>query len=143
MNRIRQISRIDRLAAAAVVLLLTGFAFPSQMVRLKYFDIAEDGSAFVLSWESAEEDGIQSFEVERKTTFSNNEFVVLQTVPSRGSDFRYIHRDDQVFKTASEVVDYRLMAIHSNGAREILITKSVNYAPTALRRTWGSIKAMF
>ena len=120
----------------------TGSQFDS--IRLKYFNVVEDGNSFILSWEAAEEDAVLSYELERKTTFSNNEFLLVKAVPARGRDIQYQHRDAQIFKAGgSDVVDYRLMAIYSTGAREILVTKSVNYTPTALRRTWGSIKAMF
>ena len=141
---------INRIFAVMIGLLaISGFAMPSDSpsdpIRLKYFNVVEDGNSFVLSWESAEEDAVLSFELERKTTFSNNEFLLLKAVPARGADYQYQHRDAQVFKAGGggDVVDYRLMAIYSSGAREILVTKSVNYTPTALRRTWGSIKAMF
>lgn len=130
------------------VLMLAGFAAPdsdtNSSVRLKYFNVNEEGNTFVLSWESAEEADVLKYAIERKTTFSNNEFVPLKEVSPQGQDVRYLHRDDQVFKTGGgDVVDYRLMAVYHNGSREILVTKSVNYTPTALRRTWGSIKAMF
>jgi hypothetical protein len=33
--------------------------------------------------------------------------------------------------------------VYSNGLREVLASKSLNYTSTPLRRSWGSIKAMF
>jgi hypothetical protein len=55
----------------------------------------------------------------------------------------YSFRDDQVYKSAADQLDYRLEVVYENGLREVLVTKSLNYTTTAIRRTWGSIKAMF
>ncbi|NNE36042.1 MAG: hypothetical protein HKN13_12440 [Rhodothermales bacterium] len=141
-------SRIRNIALVSISLFVLGgfvgpVSSPFESIRLKYFNVTEEGKSFILTWESAEEDAVLAYELERKTTFSNNEFLLVKELPTKGADVQYMHRDDQIFKAGGDVVDYRLMAIHSSGAREILVTKSVNYTPTALRRTWGSIKAMF
>ncbi|MDX1546474.1 MAG: hypothetical protein R3247_05780, partial [Rhodothermales bacterium] len=56
-------------------------------------------------------------------------------------EYRFV--DDQVYKSAAEELDYRLDAVFSNGLRQQVASKKLNYTPTAIRRTWGSIKAMF
>ena len=87
------------------------------------------------------------YEVQRRSTFSNGQFVTVQETTAQGVNRRYEYKDDQVFKSAAaatrDVVDYRLVAVYQSGARQILASQSVNYTSTALRRTWGSIKAMF
>ncbi len=115
-------------------------------VRLRYFKVDELGAAFVLTWESEVEESVRTYEVQRRSTFSNGQFVTVQETPAQGINRQYQYKDDQVFKSASDsrdVVDYQLVAVYQSGARQILASQSVNYTSTALRRTWGSIKAMF
>jgi hypothetical protein len=115
-------------------------------VRLNYFKVEEQGPNFILTWESEVEESVRSFEVQRRTTFSNGQYVVVQDYRPHGIRLQYLYKDDQVFKSASDtqdVVEYRLVVVFQSGARQILASKSVNYTSTALRRTWGSIKAMF
>ncbi len=114
-------------------------------VRLKYFRVDEQGSEFLLTWETDVEQELRAFEVQRKTAFSGGQFVVVKEYEPHGTARQYLFTDDQVFKSADtqDIVDYRLVAVYQSGAREILASKSVNYTSTALRRTWGSIKAMF
>ena len=115
-------------------------------VKLRYFNVEEEGSDFVLTWEAEIEEGAKSYEVQRRTAFSNGQFVLVRDYEPKGVDTQYLFRDDQVFKSATsteERVDYRLWVVYNSGAREILAEKSANYTSTALRRTWGSIKAMF
>lgn len=142
---------------ALTATLLTAFSAPvgapsgaplsgDDEVRLKYFRVDEQGSEFLLTWETDVEEQVQAFEVQRKTAFSGGQFVVVKEYEPHGTARQYLFTDDQVFKSTSDtqdIVDYRLVAVYQSGAREILASKSVNYTSTALRRTWGSIKAMF
>ncbi len=110
---------------------------------LDYFRIEESNSDFVISWETVREDGVRGFELHRKTPHSNDEFVLINEAAPIGAAQQYLFRDTQVFKNGGELIDYRLQVVLEDGTRQILATKTVNYIPTAIRRTWGSIKAMF
>lgn len=127
-------------------LLLLAAAPAHDEVRLRYFNVAEQGSDFLLSWETEVEESARSFEVQRRTAFSNGQYLVAEEFQPHGVNRLYEYKDDQVFKAGAgpqDVVDYRLVVVYESGARQILASKSVNYTSTALRRTWGSIKAMF
>ena len=89
------------------------------------------------------EDGVARYDLQRRSRFSNDQFVDVTSIVSHGTGKSYRFIDDQVYKSASEQVDYRLEVVYDNGVREQLGIRSVNYTPTAIRRTWGSIKAMF
>ena len=97
----------------------------------------------MVTWETVREDGVRTFELHRKTPHSNDEFVLINESTPIGTERQYLFRDTQVFKNGGELIDYRLQAVLDDGTRQILATKTVNYTPTAIRRTWGSIKAMF
>ena len=96
-----------------------------------------------VTWQSELEEDVRQFELMRRTPNSNDQFVRVFEAPSHGPNLVYMFRDSQVFKSGSEKLDYQLEAVYMNGVREVLRTESVNYTSTAVRRTWGSLKAMF
>ena len=125
-----------------LVVLLVAAAFPYG-VRLESFDVSPEGSAFMLRWQTDQEEQVREFVVSRKTAMSNDSFVEIHSVQAHGVGKPYQFRDDQVFKTAAEQVQYQLEVVYENGTRQVLVVESLNYTSTAVRRTWGSIKAMF
>ena len=124
-------------------LLLTAFTVSSGTVQISYFRITEEGNNLVIGWQAREESDVKEYELYRMTRLTNNQFVKVQSIPPHGPNKAYIYRDDQVFKSSSELVDYRLEVVYTDGVREQLARDQVNYTSTAIRRTWGSIKAMF
>ena len=96
----------------------------------------------MLTWETDVEADVQSFELFRKNSQSPT-FARVAEVDAHGTGLPYAVRDDGVYKTGSEMIDYRLEVVYSNGLRQHVAEKKVNYTPTAIRRSWGSIKAMF
>lgn len=127
----------------ASLLILTGASMLSGRVRLISFSIQEEGRDFVIAWQSEIEEDVRQYEIMRKTPFSNDQFVRVFEAPAHGINRSYDFRDSQVFKSGSDKVDYQLEVVYSNGVREIVKTQSMNYTTTAVRRTWGSLKAMF
>ena len=129
-----------------LVILLLCAAFGPMMagdVQMSFFRISEEGNNIIVTWQTQEELEVKEYELYRMTRLTNRQFVKIQSISPHGTDKPYIYRDDQVFKSSSELVDYRLEVVYQNGVREQLAREQVNYTSTAIRRTWGSIKAMF
>ncbi|MBT3448023.1 MAG: hypothetical protein HOC28_00540 [Bacteroidetes Order II. Incertae sedis bacterium] len=127
----------------ASFMILTGATMLAGQVRLSGFDIREEGRDFVITWQSELEEDVRQFEIQRKTPFSNDQFVRIHEAAAHGPNRAYGYRDSQVFKSGSDQVDYQLEVVYMNGVREVLKSQSMNYTTTAVRRTWGSLKAMF
>lgn len=126
------------------LLVLCLAAFTSQgSVRMSFFTIVEEGGDLIISWQTEEESEVREYELQRMTRFTNGQFVKVEALPPHGTSKAYLYRDEQIFKSSSEQVDYRLEVIYSDGVRQQLAREQVNYTSTAIRRTWGSIKAMF
>lgn len=115
----------------------------SAQVRLDFFRVASEGSDFVITWHAGVEEGVERYELTRKTQTSNDQFVQVYAAPPHGTGKDYEYRDTQVYKSAAEQLDYRLEVVYVTGAREVLSTQTVHYTSTAVRRTWGSLKALF
>ncbi len=138
----RQDLFVRRIPLFLSVLVLTAASF-GYGVKLEYFQIVPEGRDFVVKWQMETEDEVREYELTRRTPYSNQQFVKVQALSAHGTGVPYEFRDDQVYKSASDQLDYRLEVVYQNGLREVVLTQSVNYTSTAIRRTWGSIKAMF
>lgn len=129
---------------ACLLMLLAGAGMASSGVRLSFFKAEKQESDIVISWQSAEEAGLAWYALERRSALSRDEWVfVADRVTPRGAAKPYTYRDGAVYKSATEQVDYRLWAVYADGTRQEFGPIHVNYTPTSVRRTWGSIKAMF
>ena len=126
-----------------VFFVLSAFRGGTGSVQMSFFKVDEEENDIIVTWQTDRESEVKEFELLRMTRFTNNQFVKIESVPPHGSSKAYIFRDDQVFKTSSEQIDYRLEVVYMDGVREQLAREQVNYTSTAIRRTWGSIKAMF
>ena len=125
-----------------VIFLLAGFSSQGT-VRMSFFKVNEESGDLVISWQTEEELDVREYELQRMTRFTNGQFVKVESLPPHGPDKAYLFTDEQIFKSSSERVDYRLEVIYTDGVRQQLAREQVNYTSTAIRRTWGSIKAMF
>ena len=102
----------------------------------------------VLKWVSTLEEGVDHYELKRKM-INDSDFKSLANVNTSNvltnSNKEYEFTDKSVFKTTAgtEPVVYALYAVFTDGQTKYIGQAEVNYTTTAIRRTWGSIKAMF
>lgn len=130
------------------VLLLTGASLmPSARVQLGYFKVEQEQQAApVITWQAQVEEQVKEYVLERRTPFSNGEFREVQKrFAAHGIGKPYRFQDDQLYKALSDEVAYKLYAVSMANPQErtLLAEQSINYTTTTVRRTWGSIKAMF
>ncbi|GAA3921831.1 hypothetical protein GCM10022406_04950 [Hymenobacter algoricola] len=108
------------------------------------FQATFDSSNVRLEWEVTNEAGVDRYEIWRK---ANNEpsFTRLNTQPPTGQH-RYQFLDTNVYRGAAGTTSggpftYRL-SVHTS-AGEQNYTTVLNATPSAVQRSWGSIKSMF
>ncbi|MCY4159847.1 MAG: hypothetical protein OXE92_01180 [Bacteroidetes bacterium] len=111
-------------------------------VRLRYFNTEYDAGVIIVTWEAETESEVKTYELYRKASGAG-EFSRVAEVDVHGANVPYTVRDDKVYKSAHATVDYRLEVVLSSGLRQQIAERKVNYTPTAIPRSWGSIKAMF
>jgi hypothetical protein len=99
-----------------------------------------------VKWTVDTEQEVTQYRLERKMV-QDNDFkpisnIAVSTIPPTKI---YQFTDKNVFKTTSgtEPVVYALYVDFQNGDTKYIGQAEVNYTTTAIRRTWGSIKAMF
>lgn len=108
---------------------------------LKDFKARSDGDSILIEWETLEESNVNYFAILRRNI--NGDFVEIKKISPKGSNSYYSYRDDSAFKTTDKIFVYKLEIVSNNSektySREIYVTHNVS----SVKRTWGSIKAMF
>ncbi len=126
------------------ILLLFVFLVGTALANVVFsrFDARTEGNDIVVSWEASVESGVREYVLERKTLF-DAQFVEMARISPHGTNNLYTYRDERVFKVQSEQVSYRLRIVNDDDSFAVTEPITIDYTPTAVRRTWGSIKAMF
>lgn len=132
----------------AVLLLVSAIIIGAGSIKVTKFEAeipAQSQNAIQLTWAVETEQSVKHFRIERKMLNDMN-FMPVHTEPARNSGpGTYTWRDSGVFKATSggEPVVYELYAVFNDNSEQYIDQASVNFTSTAIRRTWGSIKAMF
>ncbi|HLE57248.1 MAG TPA: hypothetical protein VJB15_09205 [Rhodothermia bacterium] len=133
---------MNRLLTTILILLVFLVGTAVANVVFSRFDARTEGNDIVVSWQASVETDVSEYVLERKTQF-DAQFVEMARFQPRGANQLYNYRDERVFKVQSEQISYRLRIIDSDNSFVVTDAITIDYTPTAVRRTWGSIKAMF
>jgi hypothetical protein len=129
--------------ASAVVLLACVLAVAAYAGGIKSETVTaySNGSNIVLRWVSDDEQGVQGYKIERRANGTGS-FVLLTDsyLAPRGSGSSYEFVDNSVFRTTDSYYVYCITAVGSS-SDPCYVT--VRHITNGVRRTWGSIKAMF
>ncbi len=108
---------------------------------IEYFHARADGENVKLEWKTAEESNLKNFVIERKTQQSS--YIDLTTIPAKGNNSFYSYIDESVYKSSSYIFTYRLRIVDLD--QKISYSSEISVSPSisGVKRTWGSIKAMF
>jgi hypothetical protein len=123
-----------------LVLTLAGTSLAGAFIE--YFHARSEGENVKLEWKSGNETNLKYYVIERKTQQSS--FVDLATITSKGSNSVYTFIDESVYKSNDYVFTYRLRLVDNDQSvsyYDHLASVSPNIS--GVKRTWGSIKAMF
>lgn len=108
---------------------------------LDYFHGRSEGDDVRLEWKTGEEVNLRHFKIERKTPQSS--FVDIATIDPEGSNSYYSYLDQSAYKTNDMVFVYRLKIVDNDGQLSYSAEITVSHNVSGVKRTWGSIKAMF
>jgi len=134
---------MTRKTTLTVLLLILFGASLALGATITLFQATFDGTNVRLEWEATNEAGVESYEIWRK---ANNEpsFARLTSVPPTAQR-RYQFLDTNVYRGAagsgSGPFTYRLTVRTATGDQNY--TTVLNSTPSAVQRSWGSIKSMF
>ena len=108
---------------------------------MEYFHARSEGENVKLEWKTGEESNLKNFILERKT--QQSAYVELSTISPKGDNSFYTYVDESVYKSSDYVFTYRLRIVDAD--QKISYSSEVSVSPSisGVKRTWGSIKAMF
>ncbi len=102
-----------------------------------------NNSVIVIHWQSDDETGVSKVEIERQIGV-DGAFVILHQIPLKGSNQLYEYIDDSAFRITGNLYNYRIKVTYANQLQPVIYGPiSVVHVVNSVRRTWGSIKAMF
>ncbi|KAB2909800.1 MAG: hypothetical protein LC102_12775 [Ignavibacteriales bacterium] len=105
-----------------------------------FYAKSEDGQVKV-EWKTTTENNIKSFVIERRT--HNTAFTEIGRLSPKGNNSYYVFYDEGAYKTTDVVYIYRLKIFDKDNTSSYSREVSVSHSVSGLKKTWGSIKAMF
>jgi outer membrane lipopolysaccharide assembly protein LptE/RlpB len=125
------------LALIILTAVLAAFSF-----TLQSFTGTLQGREVRLEWKISDESGVTEYELSRKLA-SESFFSKVATVnPSQAGHYMHVDNTLSPNTDPSHQINYRLTVKLSNGQTQAFFA-NVNFFPTAVQRSWGSIKSMF
>lgn len=126
---------------ALFLLLIFAFMFALANSVVEYFTAQSQNDNIIVRWKTSDETGVQKFILERSVN-QVNEFTKLAEINPKGNNSVYEYVDASAFKQTGNIYAYRLQVVKNNGSFYVgPIT--VLHRVSSVKRTWGSIKAMF
>ncbi len=130
---------MKKIVTFGLFLLITSAVFAG--AYLEYFSARSEYGNVKLEWKTADETNVREFVVERKTLHGN--YISLGTITPKGDNSLYSFIDENVFKTTDYLFVYRIKIVDRDSkytfSKEVTVTHNIS----DVKRTWGSIKAMF
>ncbi len=130
-----------KLTYLMVASLLVGTSFIFANALLSFFQAHSDGNDIIVEWQTTQENNLKEFVIQRKTT--NSDFIDLDKVKAKGSNSYYSYRDESAYKTTGTLYIYRLKIVDNDNTVSYSAEVSVSHNVSSVKRTWGSIKALF
>ena len=122
-----------------MVLLFVSVAFAGAI--LNYFEVNSQGENVQVEWKTGDESNVNHFSILRKTPQTS--YVEIATVQPRGSNSLYTYVDQSIYKTNDVIFIYQLKIVDNDNLATYSIERSASPNISGIKRTWGSIKAMF
>ena len=110
------------------------------------FDAESNDDSIIVTWETANEEGVNKFNLLRSYSV-DGQFSVVHEQKAKGYGFVYKFTDNSVYKNSSVNASfyvYKLEIVLTDGTKAEVAPISVHHDQvSSIKRTWGSIKALF
>lgn len=124
----------------SLLLLVTSTLFGGALIQ--YFVADSNGDNIVLTWQSTSEQNVKEYIILRGPDKDMLSSVAI--VKSKGENASYSFTDENAYKTSESFYAYGLIIVDKDGSRsEPMHTFVTHNGVSSVKRTWGSIKALF
>jgi hypothetical protein len=124
-----------------LLVLCSALAFAGATIRDGSLQARSDGNNVTIQWGTTDESLMKDFVVERQGNGESG-FVAIGSVAPKGSGQFYEFVDQTAFRTVATVYYYRIKIESVDGVSYSKVV-SVSHNVSGVKRTWGSLKAMF
>ncbi|MFA3783198.1 hypothetical protein ABRY23_09070 [Melioribacteraceae bacterium 4301-Me] len=104
------------------------------------FTVRSENENVIISWQSISENNLKYYVIER-STFKGNFAEIAIIYPNENKTYEYV--DASAYKDADALYIYRLKIVDNDGTVTYSKAVSVSHNVSSVKRTWGSIKALF
>lgn len=128
----------------------TSLLFASDSI-IKSLSAKSDGKVIKIEWQTASENGLQRFELERANP--NQAYKYINSFNANGYASYYSYSDEDAYKGSTDLkVDrilgqtaytYRLKIVKSDNSYYYTNGTTAVHSVSGLQKTWGMIKEMF
>ena len=126
---------------AVLSAICTVLAF-AEVIKSGSLQASSDGVNVTLHWLTEDETNVARFEIERRSG-TTGEFTMIGSVDSKGASL-YEFVDNSALEKIVTLYQYRIKIVRSHGETPVYSQiLTVSHTVSGVRRTWGSIKAMF
>ena len=123
-------------------LLLLTFTLIYAGAIIQSFEIESDNGNIILSWQSSTEQNVRQYEILRGP--DKDRLTLIASIPAKGDNSLYNYIDENAYKTSDSFYAYGLVIRDNDGSKsEIMHTRILHENVSSVKRTWGSIKALF
>ncbi|MBK8946033.1 MAG: hypothetical protein IPM32_12295 [Ignavibacteriae bacterium] len=107
------------------------------------FVAKSNGDSITLTWQTIVEENVKEFEILRGKDKDN--LTPIATVDAKGNNSEYSFVDENAYKTSGSFYAYGLVLVDNAGNKSqvVMNTQVVHDKVSGVKRTWGSIKALF
>jgi hypothetical protein len=132
-----------RIPAIAITLALLFWGVSrAEVIKPTSLQASSDGVNITVRWITEDETSVARFDIERSTD-NDAAYTTIATLDPKGPSL-YEYVDRSVFRKTATIYHYRIKISFTNGAAPVYtIDLPVSHTVSGVRRTWGSIKAMF
>lgn len=110
---------------------------------IDYFHVRNNGDDAIIEWKTSQENNVKNFVIQRSSSRSPDMFSDVATINPHPDNPYYSYTDKSVYKSNDYVFIYQLKIVDNNGDVSHAGPVSVSLSISGVKRTWGSIKAMF
>ncbi len=121
----------------ALIIVSTAFAG----AFLDFFHVRSENDNVVVEWKTSQEENVDKFVIERRSP--KGVFIELASVKPTGSNSFYKYTDKGAYKKNDLLFVYRLKIVDIDNTVTYSSDASISLSVSGVKRTWGSIKAMF
>lgn len=107
------------------------------------FVAKSNGDTITLTWQTIVEENVKEFEILRGKDKDN--LSPIAVISAKGNNSIYSYVDENAYKSSGAFYAYGLILVDYSGNRSevVMNTQVVHDNVSSVKRTWGSIKALF